>query len=265
MTITSSLLFRFLPRQAQRSQLDTADISLRRLCSLVVLIGIFGCSEATRVTEPEPVTTFAGFDTSIYPGDAAMRAWLKPGSPYEWSGYYLGAPCHRDTSWSGKRATLQAMGWGLAVIFVGLQTFDRLPIVSSARTTIVEDQGAAATCTRNLLSAEQGTIDADDAIAKTLAEGFPSGTVIYLDLEHMDTIPSTMEAYYRAWVQRVIVDGRFRPGIYCHKFNAPAIHAGANTAATGVGSFQKIPFWIASTAGFSLAAKPTDVGLWKRP
>lgn len=70
-----------------------------------------------------------------------------------------------------------------------------------------------------------------------------------------------MEAYYRAWVERVIADGRYHPGIYCHKFNAPAIYAGANAAALAAGSTQKIPFWIASTVGFSLAAKPTDVGL----
>ena len=223
-------------------------------------MGIAGCSEATRVVVPVTTTTFAGFDTSIYPGDAAMRAWLKPGSPYEWSGYYLAAPCHKDVSWGGKRPTLEAMGWGLTVIFVGQQTFDGVPIVSNARATIIEDQGAAVTCSRTLLSSEQGIIDANDAIAKTSIEGFAPGTVIFLDLEHMDAIPATMEAYYRAWIQQVIRDGRFRPGVYCHRFNAAAIYAGANEAANGVGSTQKIPFWIASTIGFSLTRLPTDVG-----
>jgi glycoside hydrolase-like protein len=203
---------------------------------------------------------YAGFDTSIYPGDAAMRAWLKPNSPYEWSGYYLAAPCHKDPSWSGKRATLQTMGWGLAVIFVGQQTFDGVPIISDSRATIIEDVGTQVTCSRTLLSKDQGTIDADDAISKTSLEGFPAGTVIYLDLEHMDAIPSTMEDYYRAWIDRVIVDGKYRPGIYCHHFNASAIYSGATAAAASVGSAENIPFWIASTIGFSMNKRPTDVG-----
>jgi len=231
----------------------------RRIIPFAAL-ALASCAESTRIIEPVVTATHPGFDTSIYPGDAAMRAWLKPNSPYEWSGYYLAAPCHKDISWSGKRSTLLGMGWGLAVIFVGQQTFDDVPIVSNARATILEDVGVQVTCSRTLLSKEQGTIDADDAISKTALEGFTPGTVIYLDIEHMDAIPSTMEDYYRAWVQRVIVDGRYRPGIYCHRFNALAINAGANAAATGVGSGQKIPFWIASTIGFSMNKKPTDVG-----
>src|SRR4051794_18497664 len=43
-----------------------------------------------------------GFDTSEYPGDNAMATW-KRDAPYEWVGYYLSAPCHRDDGWSGKR------------------------------------------------------------------------------------------------------------------------------------------------------------------
>jgi hypothetical protein len=42
-----------------------------------------------------------GFDTGVYPGDAALRAWRDGGAPYEWAGYYLPSPCHPDQSWSG--------------------------------------------------------------------------------------------------------------------------------------------------------------------
>jgi hypothetical protein len=52
-----------------------------------------------------------------------MLAWRDDNVPYEWVGYYLPAPCHRSDSWSGKRATLTDMGWGLAVIYVGQQTW----------------------------------------------------------------------------------------------------------------------------------------------
>src|SRR5438552_3494594 len=68
-----------------------------------------------------------GFDTFAYPGDDAMRAWLTADKPYRWVGYYLSAPCHNDDSWEGKRETLSGMGWGMAVIYVGQQTWGRTP------------------------------------------------------------------------------------------------------------------------------------------
>ena len=61
-----------------------------------------------------------GFDTNVYPGDRAMLRW-KEVEHYDWVGYYLPAPCHKDPSWSGKRATLEEMGWGIAVVYVGQQ------------------------------------------------------------------------------------------------------------------------------------------------
>src|SRR5690348_17876916 len=68
-----------------------------------------------------------GFDTGIYPGDAALRAWRDSGAPYEWAGYYLPSPCHPDQSWSGKRETLTSLGYGVAVLYVGQQTWGRAP------------------------------------------------------------------------------------------------------------------------------------------
>src|SRR5689334_2115126 len=68
-----------------------------------------------------------GFDTFAYPGDDAMKAWLTADKPYSWVGYYLPAPCHNDDSWEGKRETLAGMGWGMAVIYVGQQTWGRTP------------------------------------------------------------------------------------------------------------------------------------------
>ena len=61
---------------------------------------------------------YLGFDTSEYPGDAAMQTWREHAG-YDWVGYYLQAPCHKDASWTGKRDTLETMGWGMAVIYVG--------------------------------------------------------------------------------------------------------------------------------------------------
>ena len=240
----------------------------------------------------DPISTGSGshpgFDTSIYPGDAAMQAWVSPSSPYEWVGYYLQAPCHRDPSWMGKRQTLTAMGWGLAVLYVGQQTFDGIPDVMvppvfgrqlplnantlpDARAGIMvpatadEIQSAAVTCSRTLLTTEQGTTDAIDAATRTASEGFPNGTVIFLDIEHMDVIPASMEAYYRAWVQQVLADGRFHPGVYVHKDNAESIHSGIARAYADMNASGSAVYWITSSTGFSINASPHDVGFpWAR-
>ena len=70
---------------------------------------------------------YLGFDTGNYPGDQAMLAWRSSTAPYEWTGYYLPSPCHQDDGWSGKRDTLTRMGYGLAVVYVGQQTWGRKP------------------------------------------------------------------------------------------------------------------------------------------
>jgi hypothetical protein len=251
------------------------------LLSLVVA----SCSDRG-ITSPSPTpggNSHAGFDTAMFPGDATMNAWRYPASPYEWVGYYLQAPCHRDPSWMGKRATLTAMGWGLAVLFVGQQTFDGLPDVQIplvfdrsvagtpdslplARAGVVaaatpsQMQSEAVTCSRTLLTTEQGTTDAIDAVTKTASEGFANGTVIFLDIEHMDAIPASMEAYYRAWVQQVLADGRFRPGIYVHKANAESIYEGVARAYSDMGRSGTAMFWVTSSQGFSTDKAPQDVG-----
>src|SRR3954464_2110601 len=80
-----------------------------------------------------------GFDTNLYPGDKAMNAWKQSGE-YEWVGYYLPAPCHKDDSWSGTRARLVDAGWGLAVIYVGQQTWSKS---FGAATTVVKSSAKA--------------------------------------------------------------------------------------------------------------------------
>jgi hypothetical protein len=253
--------------------------------SLLLGVLVSGCSERG-ITNPGPTpggNSHPGFDTSIYPGDATMTAWRYPASPYEWVGYYLQAPCHRDPTWMGKRATLTAMGWGLAVLFVGQQTFDGGPDVEvpavfdrvspvtidslpRARATVVtpptrsQIEAGAVTCSRTLLTSEQGTTDAIDAVTKTASEGFAHGTVIFLDIEHMDVIPASMEAYYRAWVQQLLADGRFRPGIYVHKASAQSIYDGVSRAYADMGKSGSAVFWITTSEGFSIDKSPQEVG-----
>jgi hypothetical protein len=196
---------------------------------------------------------YLGFDTSIYPGDDAMRAWREGDRPYQWVGYYLPAVCHKDGSWSGKRETLTGMGWGIAVIYVGQQTWGR----TSAPTGRAPSGKA---CSSNLVTASNGRGDADDAIQKTVAEGFAEGTVVFLDVERMDLVTPSMREYYRAWTTRLLEDGRYRPGIYAHKDNAKLIYDDVRGVFATQGERSEPPFWVASGRNFSVEKLPTDVG-----
>lgn len=232
-----------------------------------------------------------GFDTFAYPGDDAMRAWLSADKPYRWVGYYLPAPCHGDDSWEGKRDTLSSMGWGMAVIYVGQQTWGKTPgqkvavtryITKRVKQTVKTRSGKrvvryvnkrvpvkvlvspraspGSSCSTQFVNAARGVKDANDAIAKTAAEGFANGTVIFLDIERMERVPKAMRNYYEAWTRRVLEDGRYRPGYYAHSYNADLIYSDVKQVLVADGISEDPPFWIASTQGFATDKAPSEVG-----
>jgi hypothetical protein len=202
---------------------------------------------------------FVGFDTHTYPGTAVMEAWKKtPGSPYSWVGYYLPSPCHADKSWTGKRDTLIAMGWGLAAVYVGQQAWGKTP-----RNLTPEQRDALRArtpCSADLLSADEGTRDGADAVQVARAEGFPSGAVIFLDIERMETIPSAMQDYYRAWTAKLLSDGTYKPGFYAHQHNAQQIFSDVHPQFLAAGDTTTPRFWIAGGKGFDTGRAPQDVG-----
>lgn len=212
---------------------------------------------------PEAPRAYPGFDAATYPGDATMQRW-RAASPYRWVGYYLPAPCHRDATWAGTRARLEGMGWGIAVLYVGQQAWEGVP--DRAPT---DSAGAARPiiCSRTLLTAQQGRIDADDAIAKAAADGFARGTVIYLDIEPVSTVSQAMKDYYRAWTRRVLEEGRYGPGLYAHQRNAVEIHADmravrAEAGATAAGDQPDVPVWVAAPSPtFSVVQAPRELGI----
>lgn len=230
-----------------------------------------------------------GFDTGVYPGDAAMRAWRTGGAPYEWTGYYLPSPCHPDEGWSGKRETLTAMGYGIAVLYVGQQTWGRIPgkpykipvkITKRVKTkvgrgsrrhtvwrTVTRTVMRPApkprpdeTCNADFVSPTRGAKDAIDAVARAEREGFVHGATIFLDIERMDELPHAMRDYYSAWVRGVLADGRYRPGIYVHTDNANLVYADVKHAYTEAGFTEEPPFWIAKAAGFDATKLPHEMG-----
>lgn len=269
-----------------------------------------GAVEAAGVTLASAMTSaragkHLGFDTYQYPGDDVMKAWRQE-TPYEWVGYYLpAAPCHKGTSWAGKRQRLLDMGWGVAVIYVGQQTWDGTPsdyetrykrqtryvtvkkrvaqrykrngkwrtryVTKSVRQKRVRsipykvkfdpDKYSIDECNRNLPSAARGVMEGKDAIASTIGEGFPDGTVIFLDLEYMPHVPQRYRDFYVSWTKEVLADGRFTPGYYVHKSNAETIHQDVKQAFVEAGRTDEPHFWIAGGKDFHEDRKPSEIGL----
>jgi len=230
---------------------EIACSPVRRLILLgTILVAACAAPASTRAPR-QPV--YPGFDTSIYPGDDVARRWQSE-SPYRWIGYYLPAPCHRETSWVGKREMLTRMGWGYAILYVGQQAFEGSPEPDSAA-------GAPIVCSRILLTDEQGRRDARDAAAQAQREGFAPGSVIFLDVESMRVIPDSMRAYYGAWQREILVDGRYVPGTYAHQRNAVALLDIAETAYAQAGRTGSPPFWVAGGSSFSLDSPAWSIGL----
>jgi Domain of unknown function (DUF1906) len=201
-----------------------------------------------------------GFDTHTFPGEKTMRAWKSaPGAPYSWVGYYLPSPCHKDASWSGRRELLTSMGWGLAVVYVGQQTWGRKPrTLSPARMASLLKSGT--TCNADLLSADRGAADGADAIAVALREGFAPRSVVFLDIERMEAVPAAMQAYYRAWAKTLLADGRYRPGVYVHAYNAQRVYDDLKQEFAAANVNEEPRMWVASGRGFDEGKAPQDVG-----
>ena len=247
---------------------------LVRAAAVTFVVALAACGADTgSITRPPPpdttTTSFLGFDVSAYPGDAAMSAWKYPASPYYWSGYYIPAPCHRDTTWSGKYHTLTNMGWGTLAIYVGQQDWTQIPqsiaVLDRAQPTdlltpMTEYSTAFVTCSASLLSADQGRAEALDAVAKLRADGFPTRSTVYLDVEYVSSVTPALVSYIQGWVAAIVAEGSYRPGIYMAKSNAAAIHTAA-VGTTGAVDAADPAFWLTSSVGFNPTRQPTDVGL----
>src|SRR3954465_5244242 len=166
---------------------------MRRSAVAVLLVAAAACGDATPTTapakNPDPGDAgYPGTDIAIYPGDAALTAWRFPTSPYHWVGLYLTAPCHRDATWEGQYKKVTALGWGTAVVYVGQQDWSAIPdlvpmsatVPRASRTTYDRFTEPAAlttaTCSASLLTADQGRLEAIDAVTRAAGAGVPNGS-----------------------------------------------------------------------------------------
>jgi hypothetical protein len=138
-----------------------------------------------------PPQAYLGFDRNDYPGDAAL---LSLRHTFSYSSYWLNdPPGEKANSWAGKRAVLVRNDFGFLVLFTGRESKRlRAPANASAL----------------------GTADAHDAAESARREGFPPGTVIFIDIEEGGRMLPGQRAYIFSWMDGVGAAG-FRAGIYC--------------------------------------------------
>jgi hypothetical protein len=150
------------------------------------------------------------------------------------------------------------MGWGVAVVYVGQQTWGKAPRkLSPAQAEALRKRD---TCATDLITVDEGTRHADDAVARASADGFAKGVVIFLDIERMEQIPQAMRDYYKAWVARMLELKQYRPGIYVHAHNAADVFADVSEVFKAAGNTETPRFWVAGGKGFHEGRAPQDVG-----
>jgi Rv2525c-like, glycoside hydrolase-like domain len=172
-----------------------------------ILLAAAGITIAIAAREPSPINSVApprtvppraylGFDRDLYPGDGAFTALRKT---FAFTGYWLSPPpTEKITTWIGKRDFLRNSGFGFLVLFRG-----RL-----GREFKKDSDGPA-----------KGSLDAQAAVAAAKREGFPTGTIIFLDIEEGGRLSATYHAYLHAWSDDLARAG-YRAGVYCSGMSA---------------------------------------------
>ncbi len=147
-------------------------------------------SSAGKTAEGE----WLGFDRNEYPGDAAMAAMRQT---FVFAGYWLtNPPGETANSWAGKRAVLRAQGWGFLVLANGRLDAEILKAGKAG-----------------MSPAQLGRTDAAGAVDAAHREGFPPGTVLFLDQEEGGRLLPEQAGYLLAWTEAVAASA-YRPGVY---------------------------------------------------
>jgi hypothetical protein len=171
--------------------------------------------------------SYLGFDRNNYPGDQNLKVLRQT---FSYTGFWLNHPPSAKTnSWSGKRRTLQSAGFGFLVLFNG-RLYNELKSVS--------------------YGSKLGKSDAQTAVAAARREGFPAGTIIFLDQEQGGRMLPEQKAYIYAWFDGVTA-GSFRAGIYCSGISAEK-EGGENIVTAddirqNAGA-RKIVYWVTNDA-----------------
>ena len=170
----------------------------RALTAIAVFLGFvsFSTIATTRLPrKPNPaaartdISAYLGFDRNVYPGDDALPVLRKT---FTFASFWLSPPPGEKTNtWSGKRELLLSKGFGFVVLYRGR---DSRELKNETDAT------------------EKGTQDARDAQAAAERDGFPRGTIIFLDIEEGGRLSSIYHAYIQGWLW-TLTD--YQGGFYC--------------------------------------------------
>lgn len=166
-------------------------IALLFATTAVLGIAIARDSSAPKSHPATNASTYLGFDRNDYPGDADLKMLRQT---FSFAGFWLNNPPGEKTNtWRGKHKAVESAGFGFLVLFNG-RVYADLKTVSRATAL--------------------GKSDAHLAVAAARREGFPAGTVIFLDQEQGGRMLPEQKAYIYTWVDGVARSG-FRAGVYC--------------------------------------------------
>jgi hypothetical protein len=180
-------------RRRMRSFLSTVTVLALGALSLYAMPQTHPAATSTSA-KPAMATEHLGFDRNLYPGDTALPALRKH---FAFSGYWLNdPPGETANTWQGKRDVLIRNGFGFLVLFNG--RLDAEILKAKRRGTSPEKLGQQ---------------DATQAIAAAGREGFPAGTVIFLDQEEGGRLLGEQSAYLFAWTE-AIAASKYLPGVY---------------------------------------------------
>ena len=134
---------------------------------------------------------FVGFDRNDYPGDDRLAELHKS---FSYAGFWLTPPPGETANtWAGKRQAVLDAGFGFLVLGNGR----------------LEKQIAKAAVTPDAL----GKLDGAAAVVAAKLEGFPRGTVIFLDQEEGGRLTDLQAAYFFGWTEAVGASV-YQPGAY---------------------------------------------------
>ena len=201
------------------------------LCAIALyLLPPFTGSDANIQAQPAATSSqnaYLGFDRNDYPGDANLSTLRRTLS---FAGYWLNVPPGATkNTWGGKRNAVKNAGFGFLVLFNG-----RL------------DKELCKTGDPAAL----GRADGATAIASARREGFPAGTLIFLDQEEGGRMLPEQKAYLYAWIDAVNAGG-FRAGIYCSGIAAPEGNGITVITAEDIrqnAGGRKISYWVTNDA-----------------
>jgi len=196
------------------------------LATLLLVLSAAILVDASR-SNTEPTTSFLGFDANDYPGDDALPILRKT---FSFASFWLGPPPgEKRNTWLGKRPLLESRGFGFLVLYNGRDS-RKLKSAADAH--------------------QKGVLDAQNAAKFARREGFPSGTVIFLDIEEGGRLPESYHEYVRAWLDE-LARARLHGGAYCSAMPVPE---GQGNSITTVKDLQdhldgrKLIFWVYNDA-----------------